>query len=93
MKISRLLALVLTLVGANAPAWGNCYSVYNEKGSLIFQSVYPPVDLDKPVAEAIQRRFPGAVLVFVPLPLGHECQRVDASKKSLALEDQDTRPW
>jgi hypothetical protein len=58
------LAVLLALPGAAGAA--NCYSIYNAKNQLAFQSTVPPVDLSGRISQAMQQSYPGGFLVIVP---------------------------
>nr|HET7858360.1 hypothetical protein [Caldimonas sp.] len=58
------LAVLLALPGAAGAA--NCYSIYDTKNQLAFQSTVPPVDLSGRISQAMQQSYPGGFLVIVP---------------------------
>jgi len=58
------LAALLALPGAAGAA--NCYSVYNAKNQLAFQSTVPPVDLSQRISQGMRESYPGGFLVIVP---------------------------
>ena len=69
MRTTRLqailpLALVLSLPGIAGAA--NCYSVYDAKNQLTFQSTVAPVDLSTRISQSMRERFPGGHLVIGP---------------------------
>ena len=69
MRTTRLqailpLALLLSLPGVAGAA--NCYSIYDAKNQLTFQSTVAPVDLSTRISQSMRERFPGAHLVIVP---------------------------
>ena len=74
MRMSRLhsfvaVAALLALPGlANA----NCYSVYDAKNQLTFQSTVTPIDLSGRISNEMRGRFPGGYLVVIPDE--HDCR-------------------
>lgn len=69
MRKSRLaarLCLGLAAIALPALAAANCYSVYDAKNRLAFQSTVAPVDLSMRIADAMRARFPGGYLIMVP---------------------------
>lgn len=59
----------LTLLAALAVptlAEANCYSVYDAQNRLSFQTAVAPIDLSRPISEAMRVRFPGGFLVMIP---------------------------
>ena len=44
----------------------NCYSIYDAKNQLVFQSTISPVDLSKRISESMRERFPGGHLIIDP---------------------------
>jgi hypothetical protein len=58
------LAALLALPGVAGAA--NCYSVYNAKNQLAFQSTVPPVDLSQRISQSMRDSYPGGFLVIVP---------------------------
>ena len=57
------LALVLALPGL---ASASCYSIYDAKNQLAFQSAVPPIDLSTRISQAMRERYPGGHLTIVP---------------------------
>jgi hypothetical protein len=55
---------VLLVVPSLARA--NCYSIYDAKNRLAFQSTVAPVDLSTRISEAMRARFAGGHLVMIP---------------------------
>jgi hypothetical protein len=68
MRTTRLLAplSLAALFALPALASANCYSVYNAKNQLAFQSTVSPVDLSARISEGMRARFPGGHLTMVP---------------------------
>jgi len=58
------LAVMLALPGAAGAA--NCYSVYNAKNQLAFQSTVSPVDLSGRISQTMRETYPGGFLIIVP---------------------------
>src|SRR5215472_14184836 len=58
------LAILLALPGAAGAA--NCYSIYNAKNQLAFQSTVSPIDLSGRISQTMQGNFPGGYLIIVP---------------------------
>jgi hypothetical protein len=61
-----LLSLTALLALPGVAGAANCYSVYNAKNQLAFQSTVPPVDLSGRISQAMQQNYPGGFLVIVP---------------------------
>ena len=68
MRKTRLTALssLAVLLVLPSLASANCYSIYDAKNQLAFQSTIAPVDLSTRISEAMRARFPGGHLVMVP---------------------------
>ena len=68
MRKTRLIALSSLAVVLVLPslASANCYSIYDAKNRLAFQSTITPVDLSTRISEAMRARFPGGYLVMIP---------------------------
>ena len=58
------LAVLLALPGVAGAA--NCYSIYNAKNQLAFQSTVSPVDLSGRISQTMRESYPGGFLVIVP---------------------------
>lgn len=67
MRTTRLPAL-LTLAVAALPglAQANCYSIYDAKNQLAFQSTVAPIDLSTRISQAMRSRYPGGYLIMIP---------------------------
>ena len=65
MRITSCLTLLAALT-APALAQANCYSIYDAKNQLAFQSTIAPVDLSRQISDAMRARFPGGYLVMIP---------------------------
>ena len=68
MRKTRLTALssLAVLLVLPSVASANCYSIYDAKNRLAFQSTIAPVDLSTRISEAMSARFPGGYLVMIP---------------------------
>jgi len=68
MRKTRLTALssLAVLLALPSLASANCYSIYDAKNQLAFQSTIAPVDLSTRISDAMRVRFPGGHLVMVP---------------------------
>jgi hypothetical protein len=68
MRTSRLHAFVpvAALLALPGLASANCYSVYDAKNQLSFQSTVAPVDLSARISDGMRARFPGGYLVIIP---------------------------
>lgn len=80
-------ALALAAVSClPAVAQAHCYSVYNGKDDLVFQSTQSPVDLRQPIAEAVKKRFSAdSRMVFTPTT--DDCPVVDKTVAPVAVPD------
>ena len=56
----------LALALACIPSLGRaeCYTVYDKSGSIIYRDTFIPIDLSKPITEALRPLFPGAQLII-----------------------------
>ena len=68
MRKTRLTALssLAVLLVLPSVASANCYSVYDAKNQLAFQSTIAPVDLSARISDGMRARFPGGHLIMVP---------------------------
>jgi hypothetical protein len=67
MRTTRLTALLpLAVLVLPSLASANCYSIYDAKNRLAFQSTIAPVDLSTRISEAMRARFPGGHLIMIP---------------------------
>ena len=57
---------ILAALAVPAIAEANCYSVYDAQNRLSFQTVVAPIDLSRPISDAMRARFPGGYLVMIP---------------------------
>ena len=89
--VRYLSAVMLAMVWlAPASASAECYSVYDRKHELIFQSTESPVDLRGSITEAITKRFTAdAHMVFTPL--SSDCPPVDKTAASQPVPESANR--
>ena len=68
MRKTRLTALssLAVLLVLPSLASANCYSIYDAKNQLAFQSTIAPVDLSTRISDGMRARFPGGHLIMVP---------------------------
>ena len=68
MRKTRLTALssLAVLLVLPSLASANCYSIYDAKNRLAFQSTIAPVDLSTRISDGMRARFPGGHLIMVP---------------------------
>jgi len=68
MRKTRLTALssLAVLLVLPSIASANCYSIYDAKNRLAFQSTIAPVDLSTRISDGMRGRFPGGHLVMIP---------------------------
>ena len=69
MRTTRLQAILPLAVLLSLPSVAgaaNCYSIYDAKNQLAFQSTVAPVDLSARISQSMRERFPGAHLVIGP---------------------------
>ena len=65
-RLHALLPLAALLALPSLATAANCYSIYDAKNQLAFQSTVPPVDLSTRISQSMRERFPGGFLVMVP---------------------------
>jgi hypothetical protein len=61
-----LVPFLLLLAGAPLAAAAECYTVYDKAGRIIYRDTFIPIDLTKPVTEALRPLFPDGQLVISP---------------------------
>jgi len=67
MRTTRsLFPLAVLLVSPGLAGAANCYSIYDTRNVLTFQSTVPPIDLSTRISQSMRERFPGGHLVIVP---------------------------
>lgn len=64
-RLATLSSLAVLLVLPSL-ASANCYSIYDAKNRLAFQSTIAPIDLSTRISEGMSNRFPGGHLIMVP---------------------------
>jgi hypothetical protein len=74
----RFAVLALACFAA-APAMA-CYTVYDRTNTVVYNAQVPPVDMTKPLHEALESRWPGGHMVF-----GNEleCPRLNAVRRQI----------
>jgi hypothetical protein len=65
MKLA-LVPVSLLLAGAPMLAAAECYTVYDKAGRIIYRDTFIPIDLSKPVTEALRPLFPNGQLIISP---------------------------
>ncbi|MEO7057457.1 MAG: hypothetical protein ABI281_00240, partial [Caldimonas sp.] len=65
MRITSCLTLIAAVL-LPAVAEANCYSVYDAKNRLSYQSNVAPIDLSIRIADAMRMRFPSGYMVMIP---------------------------
>jgi hypothetical protein len=63
MRRARLIAMAVALTAA-APAWANCFTVFDRSNVIVYRSWITPIDLSGPISAALPARFPGGHLVI-----------------------------
>jgi hypothetical protein len=58
-----LIAFALIPAALAAPAWAECYTIY-QRNVIVYRSEITPIDLEGPIHVALQKRFPGGQLVI-----------------------------
>jgi len=61
-----LLPLAVLIALPSVAGAANCYSIYDAKNRLAFQSTVPPVDLSGRISQAMRESYPGGFLIMVP---------------------------
>jgi hypothetical protein len=75
---TRFVVLALACFAA-APAMA-CYTVYDRTNTLVYNAQVPPVDMTKPLREALDARWPGGHMVFGS---ESECPRLNAVRRQI----------
>jgi hypothetical protein len=65
-RLQRLLPIAVLLALPSLAGAANCYSIYDAKNRLAFQSTVAPVDLSTRISQSMRERFPGGYLIIVP---------------------------
>jgi hypothetical protein len=67
-RIAFVPAVALTLSLTASPAFAiECFSMYDAKNTLVYQSSTTPIDLSRSISGPMTRRFPGRYLVISDL--------------------------
>ena len=69
LSTPRALAIAALLGAAattSAPASAACFFVYGAKNELLYRSTTPPIDLSKPISQAVRARFASGHLTMIP---------------------------
>ena len=86
---SALALMAMSCIPVAAQA--HCYSIYNGKDELIFQSTQSPVDLRQPLADAVKKRFAiDSRMVFTPNT--DDCPIVDKTVAPVAIPEAGKKP-
>jgi hypothetical protein len=65
-RLPTLVSILAPLALLPSLASANCYSIYDAKNRLAFQSTVAPIDLSTRISEAMRARFPGGFLIMIP---------------------------
>jgi hypothetical protein len=65
-RLPTLVSILAPLALLPGLASANCYSIYDAKNRLAFQSTVAPVDLSTRISESMRARFPGGFLIMIP---------------------------
>ena len=65
-RLHALLPLTLLLALPSLAGAANCYSIYDAKNLLAFQSTVPPIDLSTRISQSMHQSFPGGFLIMAP---------------------------
>ena len=58
-----LTVLALVPAALAAPAWADCYTVF-QRNLIVYRAEMTPIDLEPPIHTTLQKRFPGGQLVI-----------------------------
>jgi len=61
-----LLPLAILIALPIVAGAANCYSIYDAKNRLAFQSTVPPIDLSGRISQTMRESYPGGFLIMVP---------------------------
>ena len=61
---SATVAIVFTLLTVSS-AWSSCFTIYNAKNDVLYQSTETPIDLSQSISRQIAARYPKHHLVMV----------------------------
>ncbi|QIL79342.1 hypothetical protein G7047_05040 [Diaphorobacter sp. HDW4A] len=93
VKFTSALALAAAVAASCIPAvaQAHCYSIYNGKDELVFQSTQSPVDLRQPLADAVKKRFTAdSRMVFTPNT--DDCPVVDKTVAPVSIPEASKKP-
>ena len=65
-RLPTLVSILAPLAFLPSLASANCYSIYDAKNQLAFQSTIAPIDLSTRISESMRARFPGGFLIMIP---------------------------
>lgn len=88
----RRTALALLASMATAPGWAACYTLYDGANRLVYQSGTAPIDLNRSIADEVQRRFPGHHFVMELEVACAERGALPGSRQDLAYDGRARRP-
>ena len=98
MKPTRAPALAMaaaTLLVASQASATECFSMYDGKNQLIYQSSTAPIDLSRPVSDEMAARFPARYLVISDVgscaPVDRQARTPTASAALLSMRAADAR--
>ncbi|HSD52975.1 MAG TPA: hypothetical protein VLC47_02360 [Burkholderiales bacterium] len=61
---NAVIPLALALACIPSLVRAECYTVYDKAGRIIYRDTFIPIDLSKPITEALQPLFPGGQLII-----------------------------
>lgn len=67
ITVVRCVALTLSLAAASPALAIECFSMFDAKNTLVYQSSLPPIDLSQSISEQMARRFPTRQLLISDL--------------------------
>jgi hypothetical protein len=85
MKLWRCL-LVGSLLGSASWQALACYTVYDRSSRVLYRSLEPPVDMSRPLHDALAQQFPGGHMVF---ELGTPCSAVAGPPRVLPVAPRE----
>jgi hypothetical protein len=65
-RLQLLVPVAVVLALPSVAQAANCYSIYDAKNQLAFQSTVAPIDLSTRISQTMRERFPGGFLIIVP---------------------------
>jgi hypothetical protein len=66
MRTTHALLPLAVVLALPSLASANCYSIYDAKNQLAFQSSVSPIDLSTRISHEMRARFPGGYLIIIP---------------------------